>query len=421
MQLLALSLDHRHADVRLRERLVVPSEKLPERLALLRTEMQECVLLSTCNRTELYALVGHQGSGGKAAIRALARAADVPSEQFEDALMLHWQRDAVCHLFRVTAGLESLIIGEHQILGQVRAAAAAACAAGTAGPILERLFRDAVRVGNRARAESGIARSAVSVSTAAVELAARALGSLRGRTVLLIGAGKMTALAAQSLRDKGAGRILVTNRSQARAEELAATVAGQAVAFERLADALAMADVAISSTAAPTPVVTEELARRATEGRAERRLVIVDIAVPRDVDPAVAEVPGCVVYNIDDLTAVRETNLAARRLEVGKVEAVIERETERFVAWWRGREAAPTIAELVAQAERIRRTEVERAAARLGPLSDRERNEIDSMTGAIVNKMLHSVIVRLKERGGTHDTQVYVHAARELFGLPKAD
>jgi glutamyl-tRNA reductase len=418
MQLLQLGLDHRGADVGLRERLAIPAGELPEILRLLREQIAEGAILSTCNRTELYALVGHRETGRRATVRLFADARGVPVEAFSSALSERWGEDAARHLFRVTCGLESMIVGEHQILGQVRAAADAARAAGSAGPVMTRLLRDALALGKRARVESGIARSAVSVSSAAVELARKTVGPLEGRVGLVIGAGKIGSLAARSLADRGIGRLLVASRSRERAEALADRIGGEPLPLERLIEGLAESDVAICGTAAPGYIVTEEDVRTALEGRPGRPLILMDIAVPRDVEPSAGEIPGCILRNIDDLVAVREANLAARRLEAVKVEPMIEREVDKFMQWWLGREVAPTISDLVAQAEGIRVAELERGLARLGALSDRDRNAINALTTAIVNKMLHRPIVQLKQRGGHHDAGVYVHAVRELFGLP---
>jgi glutamyl-tRNA reductase len=374
-------------------------------------------VLSTCNRTELYALVGHERSGRRTTARCLADARGLPVEQFADALSEYWQEDAVRHLFRVAAGLESMIVGEPEILGQVRSAGESARLAGSSGPLLIRLFHDAVAVGKRARTESGIARNPVSVSTAAVELARRALDGLAGKTVLVIGAGKMGALAAQGLAEKGLAKLLIASRRAERAEALAERVGASSLPLERLGDGLAEADAVISSTAAPGFVVTERLVREVITRRVSRPLVLVDIAVPRDVEPSVADVPSCALRNVDDLVAVQQAGLAARRLEAPRVEALIEQEVEKYMDWWLGREVAPTIAELVSRAEQIRLVELERGLARLGPLSERERNAVNAMTSAIVNKLLHQPIVRLKQRGRQHDSSLYSHAVRELFGL----
>jgi glutamyl-tRNA reductase len=417
MRLLALGLDHHRADIGLRERLAISASELAEVLGALRGQLAESVVLSTCNRTELYALVGHERSGRWTTVRCLADVRGVPVEQFADALSEHWQEDAVRHLFRVAAGLESMIVGEPEILGQVRSAGESARQAGSSGPLLTRLFRDAVAVGKRARTESGIARNPVSVSTAAVELARRALGGLAGRSVLVIGAGRMGALAARGLAEKGLATLMVASRRASRAEALAERVGASALPLERLVDGLTAADAVISSTAAPGFVVTESLVREAVARREARPLVLVDIAVPRDVEPSVADIPSCLLRNVDDLVAVQQASLAARRLEAPRVEALIEQEVEKYMDWWLGREVAPTIAELVARAEQIRVAELERGLARLGPMSERERNAVNAMTSAIVNKLLHQPIVRLKQRGRHHDSSLYSHAVRELFGL----
>lgn len=421
MQILALGVDHERAPIELRERLATPATELPTALGALREQIAEGVILSTCNRTELYALVGHRESGRRAGTRFLADLGGVPLHELSPLLGEHWREDGARHLFRVTAGLESMIVGEHQILGQVRAAAEAARAAGSVGPILGRLFDDALAVGKRARVESGIARSAVSVSTAAVELARRTLGTLAGSTILVVGAGEMGSLTARSMLEHGVSRVLVTSRTEARATEVAARVGGRALPFERLVDGLAESDIAISCSAAQGYVIGERDVRDALARRPERPLVLIDIAVPRDVEPSAGGIRGCTLHNVDDLRALREANLTRRRLEGAKVEALIERAVQDFLDWSVGRDVAPTIKDLVGQAEAIRLAEMERALARMGPLSARDRNAMNAMTTAIVNKILHRPIVRLKARGGHHDASVYVHAVRELFDLPDVE
>ncbi|MCC6179786.1 MAG: glutamyl-tRNA reductase [Chloroflexi bacterium] len=418
MLLLALRLDHQHADVRLRERLAVPASELPAALAVLREHVAEGAILSTCNRTELYAVVGHRDSGRRAVLHFLAEVSGAPVEEFGPALVEAWQEDAVRHLCRVAAGLESLVIGEHQILGQVRMAADAARAAGSAGPILGRLFSDALAFGKRARTESGIGQSAASVGTAGVDVARQALGQLDECTALVVGAGKMATLAARGLSARRCGRLLVTTRRYERAQVLAEQVGGEAVPFEQRSDAIARCDLVMSATSASGYVLDEAAVRAAIASRPERRLVLVDVAVPRDIEPSIADLPGCALYNIDDLVATQQANIAARRLEAEKVEATIGPAVERFMAWWAGRDVAPVIAELVARAEEIRAAETERVLTRLGPLSEREREAVNAMTTAIVGKLLHGPIIQLKRRGGRHDTSVYLHAVRELFGLP---
>ncbi|MDP8921954.1 MAG: glutamyl-tRNA reductase, partial [Chloroflexota bacterium] len=426
MQLIALGLDYRQADLALRERLAIPASDLPAALARLREHAAEGALLATCNRTELYLIADTAAAGHAAGLHCLADLASLPVDELAPLIVAYRQEEAVRHLCRVAAGLESMVLGEHEILGQVRAALEAAEAAGTAGVAMRRLFQQALAVGGRVRAETGIARQALSTSTVGVRLAERALGGLAGRTALVIGTGKMCVAAARALVDADVALLVVGRRSE-RAHALADALGGEGLGLDRLVDGLARADLVISATSAPDLVVRESDVRAALARRPARRLVLVDLAVPRDVDSTVGSLPSCTLYDVDDLAAAREAGLAARQLEAPKVEAAIEDAVARFATWWGGRAVAPVVAELVVHAERIRRAEVERVLGRLGPLTERERAvaeaAVEATTTALVGKLLHEPIVRLKRRGGQHDAAVYAHAVRELFALahPTAD
>ena len=418
MPLLSLGLSHEDAPIGVRERLAVTTEGLSDALVLLGREVNEGVILSTCNRTEIYAVVDHRQSGERAVDRFLLGLSDMPIDEIGPYLRERWQEDAARHLFRVAAGLESMVVGEAQILGQVRSAVETAATAGTAGPILQRLFNQALVVGKRARSETAIARNAVSLSSAAVEQARRVLGSLKGTTVLLVGAGKMSELAALTLRDKGVRRVLVANRTVTRADGLVEKLGGESVPFDRLAESLQTADIVISSTTAPGYVITAASARAALAQRGSRPIALVDIAVPRDIEPTVAELAGVHLSNVDDLRAVCETNLEQRRAETDKVDAFVEAELKRFIAWRRARDVTPTISALVNKAEHIRRREIKRALSRMNGLSERDLNAVNALSVAIVNKLLHDPIVTLKERSAGLDSRHYTHAVRELFNLP---
>ncbi len=417
MEILALGIDHQHAGVALREKLAFGPDELRELHSRLRAHLLEAIVVSTCNRTELYALVSDTIADCDAAAQALCENRGISATEFSAHVIQYRRQEAVRHLFRVAVGLESIVVGEHQIMGQLRAAAELAAETKSAGPIMTRLFHDALAVGKRARVESGIARNSVSIATAAVELAHRALATLEERTVLVIGAGRMSGIAARSLAAKRVGRMVVVSRQSARAEALAARVGGEWSSFSDLGVALAEADVVITATAARGSVIDTSLARDALATRPDRPLILIDVAVPRDVDPSVSQLAGCTVYNVDDLAALRQANLATRRLEGLKVEAMIAEGMAKFEAWYVGREFGPTIARLVARAEQIRQREMDRVLARMETLSDRDRNLVNAMTQAIVNKLLHDPIVRLKERGGRHDARLYNHAVRELFAL----
>ena len=421
MAVLVVGLTHRDAPVELRERLAIGRQEYPAAHGQLSRYVPEGVILSTCNRTEIYASVGHRSSGLRAITHYLSAFSGIEEAALEASLHSHWQQDAVRHLFRVSAGLDSMILGEGQILGQVREAYELASLQGPVGPVLSRLFDRALLVGKRARTETAIARSAVSVSQAAVEQAALTLGTLAGATVLLIGAGKMGQLAARVLQQRGAARIIAANRGQTRAAALVSAVGGEAWSLERLPEALTAADVVISSTASDDYIVTRSLLAASLPERRGRPLVAIDIAVPRDIEPDVADLPGVSLFNIDDLRGVCSANLDQRRRESSLVEAIVEQEVERFIRWCDERELAPTIRALVDRGERIRQDELARALQRLGQLSDKELNALNAMSKAIVQKMLHEPITRLKRRGAGLDGHHYALAARELFGLSEGN
>jgi glutamyl-tRNA reductase len=421
MPILAVGLTYLDAPVEFRERLAIPPAELDEALDKLSEFVPEGVILSTCYRTEVYASVGHHASGLRALTSFLAHVNGLEEQVLSAHLRDHWQEATVRHLFRVAAGLDSMIIGEGQVLGQVREAFERAAKRRPIGAELSRLFNRALAVGKRARTETAIARNAVSVSHAAVDLARQALGGLQRSTVLVIGAGKMGELAARSLRERGAKRVILMNRTEQRADILVQQLGGEAWPLADLDGALRLADIVITSTTSEHYVITEEDVDVAIGERGGRALAIVDIAVPRDVEPTVASLPGVHLFNVDDLRDVCASNLHQRKREAKKVESIIEDEVAKYVRWWQAREVAPTIAALLRRAEAIRQDELARVLARLEPLSDRERNAINALTTAIVNKMLHDPITRLKERGSGLDGKPYVHAIRELFDLPPAE
>jgi glutamyl-tRNA reductase len=417
MHLIEVGLDHSTADVTLRERLAIPAEALPDVFERLGRVSAESTVISTCNRVEIYALVDQPEFAQRGIVEALAALSGLSADRLSAALTVHQDADVARHLFRVAAGLESMIVGEPEIAGQVRRALRAAEEQGAVGPVLRRLFADALSIAGRVRSDSGISREPVSVSATAVRLAERTLGGLAGKTALVIGAGAVGRAVARTLLDLGASRILVASRHSASAGVLADLVGGDAFTLDGLPTALGSADVVISATAAPVTLLTAAQVRTALDGRESRPLLLVDVAVPRDIDPAVAEIPGCTLFDVDDLAEARETGLAARRLQADAARESIERAVTRFVGWWHGLNVAPVVAELTAHAERVRLAEAERALARLGGVSERERQLVEAATSALVKKLLHRPIVELKRRGGAQDADRYVNALRELFAL----
>ncbi len=418
MIILAVGLNHKTAPVEVRERLAFPAEALSPGLAALKAYVAEGVILSTCNRTEVYGLVGHVATGAASIRRFLADFHRVPQADFEPYLYTLEHLEAVRHLFAVASGLDSMVLGEHQVLGQVRQALEAARAAGTVGPILDALFRHAVHTGKRARTETDIGKSPTSLGSVAVALARQVLGSLSGRTVLVVGAGKMGEAAFRALREAGADRLLVVNRTFGRAAALAAELGGRALAWGRLAAGLEAADIVVTSAGAMRPVIRPRLVRAVLGRRPGRPLVFIDIAVPRNVDPAVRGLPGAVVYDIDDLESLCAANRRGREQEVGRVEAIVAEEVASFTEWWRGRQILPTILALRRRAEAIRDAEVRRALRRLGGLSEAEQGVIRAMADAIVNKLLHEPLARMK---ASADAGYYAEMVRQVFGLEEAE
>jgi glutamyl-tRNA reductase len=398
MRLSLVGISHRHAPVEIRERVALGAKEAAALARDLAQDGGECVCLSTCNRTELYV----SGDGVEdAALAALRRLGGEEVAALSYRLADH---AAALHLFRVAAGLDSLVPGEGEILGQVRAA----YEAGAPGPLLNRLFHDALHAGKKARAQTTIAESPASVSSAGAALAQQVFGDLAGRRVVIVGAGRVGELTARSLAARGAELVAVANRSDERGQELARKFGAQAIAIERLADELASADVAVTCTSAPGFLLRPEDVRE----RKGRPLFLVDLAVPRDVDPAVNEIDDCYLYDIDDLEAVVETSLSGRRREAERAEAIVAEEAERFRGWQASLEVVPTIASLRARAEAIRSAELSKAK-----LSERERAAVESITSQIVNKLLHLPTVRMKEAAAAADAVLYADAVRHLFGL----
>jgi glutamyl-tRNA reductase len=408
-----VGISHHTAPVELRERFAVSSEALPSTLALLQERHGSAVLLSTCNRTELYLSRAAPQEDPEALREALAALAPDAPRPHPDSVYIHTGREAARHLLRVAAGLDSMVLGEDQILGQVRAAFVAAAAAGTTDRLLSRLFHLAIASGRRVRNQTTLGRYAVSVSAAAVDAVRRQLADLQQATVLLIGAGDAGKLSARTLARLGTGRLLVASRTPERARRVAGDVGGSAVGPEELAGALAAADAVICASAAPGYQLTRAMLREA--GRdGSSPLLVVDIAVPRDVEPAVAEEPGVTLLDIDHL---RAEPLAGGLPDVAAAEAIVEDEVGRLASWWDTLRVVPTISALRERAEDIRRAELARTFGRMSHLSEEERGRIEAMTAAIVNKMLHQPIARLKQPGAG---ERYAEVVHELFGLPPA-
>ena len=413
MKLALVGVSHRQAPVELRERVAVDAAgatTLAGELAL----GCEAVVLSTCNRTELY--LASEDDGDRLDERAsatLLALAGTDGAALAPVLYRLGDDSAALHLFRVAAGLDSLVPGEGEILGQVRDA----FEGGAPGPLLDRLFRQALHAGRRARSETAIGESPASVPAAAAALAQQVFGDLASRSVLLVGAGKMSELTARNLLTRGARITAVANRTIAHGAELAARVESRAVGLDEIPGLLATADVVVTSTSAPGFVIEPATAAAALRGRRGKPLLFVDLAVPRDVDPALATIDGCFVYDVDDLEAVVEASLAGRRVEAVRAEQIVAVEAERFREWQASLTVVPAIASLHARAEEIRTGELAKAEGRLGKLPESERKLVESMTSQIVAKILHLPTVRMKEAAAGADGVVYADVVRHLFGL----
>jgi glutamyl-tRNA reductase len=412
VNLTLVGLSHQATPIAVRERAFVP---LPQAGELARSLAigGEAVCLSTCNRTELY-LVGDDAVGR--ALDALMSVSGLPEDELRSVVYQLADEAAALHLFRVAAGLDSMVPGEGEILGQVRAA----YEAGAPGPALDRLFSQALHAGKKVRAETAIAESPASVSSAAAALAQQVFGRLEACRVLLIGAGHVAELAARSLAARGATIAFVANRSLGRAEAIAARFGGEGLPLEQVPARLAEADVVVSSTGARGRTLGRESVEAALRSRKGRPLFLIDLAVPRDLDPEINELEGCYLYDIDALESVVAAGLAGRRREAARAEAIVAEESERFREWQASREVVPAIASLRAWAEEIRAAELERVSGRLG-LSDSQREGVESVTTQIVNKLLHLPTVRLKQAAAGADGGSYAEALRHLFGLGDKD
>ena len=425
MPLAVVGVSHRTAPVEVRERLVFGRAEIPAALSTLAEGgADEVALLSTCNRTEVYLTVAEM-KAGEAAVRALLseRLGESP-ERTGRYLYLHRDRAAVEHAFRVSSGLDSMILGEPQIQGQVREAYQAArettTGAGPAvGTVLNRLFQMSLGAGGRVRSETDLGRGAASISSAAVELAKKIFGSLSGRRALVLGAGEMSEVTLECLRAEGVRSCVVANRTFDRAAELAQKWGGRAIHWEELAQELPGADIVICSTAAPRPVLTRERVRDALPGGVKRPLCIIDIAMPRDVDPRVADEPNVFLYNIDDLQQIVEANLGRRLQQLPRAEGIIAEEAEEFWAWYSGLVVVPTIRDLRARAEAVRMEELEKALRRLSHLPPEDRAAVEALTRAMLNKLLHAPTVKLREAAGNGRGTTALDTVRYLFELDR--
>ncbi len=420
MSLLVVGLNHRTVPVELLERMTVPEDALAKALHDLasREHLLEVVLLSTCNRTEIYARCTHFHAAVGDVRDFLAAHSGADPDEFADHLYTYYDEAAVAHLFSVAAGLDSMIVGESEILGQVRDAWQAAVREETAPQLLSRMFKHAVESGKRVRTETGISRHPVSIPSAAVAVASEYLGDLGGARVLVIGAGAMGSGLASTLRSRGVAEVVVANRTIARARELAERIGAAAIPLTEIADTLVDADVLLTSTASSEVLVERAMVEMVMACRDGKPLLVVDVALPRDVDPGVGDIPDVTLLDLDDLKEYAQRSAERRRGEIGKVRAILAAEIERYRAERAAREVGPLVTSLRELAEGIRTGELDRYRTKLARLDPEGRELVDAITQGIVNKLLHEPTVRVKDAAGTPRGDYYSDALASLFDLP---
>ncbi len=419
MQILCLGLNHRTAPLSLRERLVFNEDAIRAALSRLGGgdgigAIAEMVILSTCNRIEIYAASSRESFTELSAL--LSDAHGIAVNDLQPYLYRHAGAEAVRHLFNVAAGLDSLVLGEPQILGQVTRALELARGVGAAGGLLSRLFQAAIHAGKRARTETTISRNPSSVASLAASAAEKAIGNLENARALVLGAGEMAELTIEALRKRGVEKIRIINRTLARANRLAQRWSAESAAIESLIKSLAEADILIASTGASHTLVSAEMVRSVMAER-QRALVLIDIAVPRDIEAACGKVPGVRLYDLDNLNAALETSLAERAAEVPKVEAILAEETEKFLDFLNSLEMLPLITDMRKQAEIIRRAELDKTLRRLPDLTESERTRIEALTMALVKKLLDNPTKCLRAEVSSPHAPEYAAVVRSLFGL----
>lgn len=420
--LILLGISHKTAPVELRERLALTPARADTFVRDLRAaaEVEETVALSTCNRTEVYLVVGDPVEAETAALGALARQAGIRPTELAEAIYALRNCDAARHLFRVTCGLESMIVGEAEVQGQVRRAFEAARAAGTTGPLTEHLFQAALTTGGRVRAETAIGERQASVPSVAAALARESLGSLEGREVVILGAGETSELTARALHQQGVGTIFVANRRRDRALALARRYEGHAAGFEELPGALERADILVSATSSPHPILGAAELWDVMAARAGRPLLLIDLAVPRDIDAASKEIPGIRLFDVDDLEAVAGRNRSVRAAEATRAEGIVEDEIHRFATWLGALEVLPTIAALRARGDEIVRGVLDDNESRWQGMTDRDLERVEALARAIVTRLLHEPTMRLRSSDDDH-AHLRTQVVRELFGLDALD
>jgi len=419
MDILVVGLSHKTAPVAVREKVAFAPENMEQPLKQMcaLSQVSEAIIVSTCNRVELYAASNCASAALEQMKQFLADYHQIPAAELEDHLYTKQGEDAIRHVFEVASSLDSMVIGEPQILGQIKTAYSYAAEFKTAGLILNRFLHKAFSVAKRVRTETNIAGNAVSVSFAAVELARKIFGNIEGKTVMLIGAGEMCELAAKHFINNGVNRVLVTNRTFARAEKLANEFSGQPILFENFKDQLHQADIVLSSTGATSFIITPDQVNNALRLRKNRPMFFIDIAVPRDIDPRVNDINNVYLYDVDDLQGVVNANLKERHKEAELAQQIIEQEIGQFQSWMAGLDVVPTIVALRQHVDTLRTAELEKTFSSLKHLSEGDRKAINAMSMALMNKILHPPTKALKQAQKDECAQQYVDALQVLFDL----
>ncbi|HWR73831.1 MAG TPA: glutamyl-tRNA reductase [Nitrospirota bacterium] len=421
MSIVIVGLNHKTAPVDVREKLSFPESTVPDSLRELMSYdgIKESLIISTCNRVEIYASVEDSEKGIEQVKRFIAGHHGLSREILETSLYVHPDAQGVRHVFRVASSLDSLVVGEPQILGQLKDAFDAALKAKTTSTVLNKLLKKAISVAKRVRTETRLAEGAVNISFAAVELARKIFGALEEKSVMLLGAGEMAELAARHLLNNGVKTIMVANRTFERAVDLANEFKGSAVRFEDFPAEMVMADILICSTGAPHYVVNNEMVTKAMKLRRHNPIFLIDISVPRNIDPSVDRIDSVYLYNVDDLQGVVDTNVQGRQQEAEKAEEIVTQEVETYLQWERSLDAVPTIVDLREKVEDIRKRELEKTLCQLNGITDDQRRVVEALSSAIVNKIVHAPMVVLKQAASAPDSGEIISLARQIFNLDR--
>jgi glutamyl-tRNA reductase len=422
MGIIVVGLSHKTAPIEVREKLNFPESTLPDALRKLMTYdgVKESMIVSTCNRVEIYASVRESAAGIDRIKQFISDYHGLSREALEKSLYVYPDAQGVRHTFRVASSLDSMVLGEAQILGQMKDSFDIALKTKTTSTIMNKLMKKAISVAKRVRTETRLAEGAVSISSAAVELAKKIFGTLDGKNVMLLGAGEMAELAAQHLLGNGVKNIMVANRTFERAEELAKEFKGDAIRFEHFPDALVMVDILICATGAPHYVVNREMVQKVLKERRNKPIFMIDISNPRNIDPEVDKVDNVYLYDIDDLQSKVDINAEGRAREAGKAEEIVTQEVETYLQWERALDAVPTIVDLREKVEDIRKKELDKTLGTLNGINEDQKRAVDIMSQSIVNKLLHAPLVVLKQAASSQDGgDTTIAVARRLFNLDR--